>query len=322
VSRLVTQTAGRTIGVAVITHEARHLLARSLPPLLESAVAPRVLVVNSSSNDGTVEEAERLGAETLVIPRVDFNHGTTRNLACAHLGTDVVVLTTPDAYAVGDAIATLTEPVARGDAAVAYGRQLVRPDAHVFERLLREFNYPQESHVRTTADAGRYGAYLTFCSNAFAAWDRRALEGIGGFRPTLSHEDAVAAAMLLERGYAVAYVAEAQVEHSHRYTHRGDFRRYFDAGYARTEHADVLGSREVHGSLGRRYALAVGRHVVHEQPSLAPSALVHLGAKWAGYAAGSHASRAPLWVKRRLSGQDYFWANGGSEPRGSGSDPA
>ena len=37
--------------------------------MLSSPLHPRVLVVNSSSNDGTVEEAEKLGAEVLVIPR-------------------------------------------------------------------------------------------------------------------------------------------------------------------------------------------------------------------------------------------------------------
>jgi rhamnosyltransferase len=54
-----------SVGVAVVTHRAREHLARCLPPLLASPLRPRVLVVNSSSGDGTVEEARRLGAEVL-----------------------------------------------------------------------------------------------------------------------------------------------------------------------------------------------------------------------------------------------------------------
>ncbi|HEY4831864.1 MAG TPA: glycosyltransferase family 2 protein, partial [Waddliaceae bacterium] len=61
--------------MAIITHNAKHHLPCCLPPLLQSSLKPRVLVVNSSSNDGTVEQAQSLGAETLVIPRADFNHG-------------------------------------------------------------------------------------------------------------------------------------------------------------------------------------------------------------------------------------------------------
>ena len=70
-----------TVGVAVITYKAVALLPECLPALLESPLKPRVLVVNSSSGDGTVELARKMGAETLVIPRYEFNHGTTRELA-------------------------------------------------------------------------------------------------------------------------------------------------------------------------------------------------------------------------------------------------
>lgn len=212
-----------------------------------------------------------------------------------------------DAFAIDDALAALVDPIVNGRAAVAYGRQIPRRDAHLFERLLRDFNYPSESHVRTLEDAWLWGAYLTFCSNAFAAWNNHALDEIGGFKRTLSHEDAIATAMLIQRGHAVAYVAEAEVEHSHRYTVRSDFERYFDAGYARTQYADVLGSRRTHGKLGRRYVQEVVRHVLHEEPRMVPATLLHFGTKWSGYALGSRSARVPVWLKRRLSGQTAYW---------------
>jgi rhamnosyltransferase len=304
-----TTATRRSIGVAVITHAARDLLLRSLPPILSSVARPRVLVVNSSSGDGTVEEAERLGAETLVIPRSEFNHGATRNAAREKLGTDVVVLMTPDAFIVGDALSTLVKPVVERRAAVAYGRQLARPDAHVFERLLREHNYPEQSHTRSSADAAQWDGYLTFCSNAFAAWDNAALDEIGGFVETLSHEDAIAAAMLLAKGHRVAYVADAQVVHSHRYSVAGDFRRYFDAGYSRAAFAGVVGTRDSLNRLGHGYARGVVRRVMREQPSMLPATLLHLGAKWGGYKIGSRSAHAPVWLKRRFSGQDYYWSS-------------
>src|SRR5205807_1957353 len=152
----------------------------------------------------------------------------------------------------------------------------------LFERVLREFNYPSSSHVRTRADAATWGAYLTFCSNAFAAWNNHVLDEVGGFVETLSHEDAIAAAMILERGYPIAYVAEAVVEHSHRYTLTGDFKRYFDAGYARAQYADQLGTRSTHGKLGRRYVREVAERVLRQEPWMGAATILHLAAKGGG----------------------------------------
>ena len=71
-----------------------------------------MLVVNSSSRDGTVELAQEMGAETLVVARRDFNHGTTRELARKVLGTDIAVMITPDAIASGpEMLSALVRPL-------------------------------------------------------------------------------------------------------------------------------------------------------------------------------------------------------------------
>ena len=159
-----------SIGVAFITHRSRRHLAHCLPPILASPLAPRVLVVNSSSGDGTVEEAQRLGAEVLVIPRRAFNHGTTRELARHHLGTDIVVMMTPDAYPTdAGMLGRLVAPIVERRAALAFARQIAHPGAGFFESFPREFNYPASSHTRVLADAATYGAYVVFCSDSCAA---------------------------------------------------------------------------------------------------------------------------------------------------------
>ena len=83
---------GSPVGVVVVTHRARQHLPHCLPALQRSPLRPRILVVNSSSHDGTVELARELGAETLVVPRRSFNHGLTREQARRCLGTPVVVM--------------------------------------------------------------------------------------------------------------------------------------------------------------------------------------------------------------------------------------
>lgn len=298
------------VGVVVVTHRARGLIDRCLAPLLRSPLRPRVLVVNSSSGDGTVERARDAGAETLVVPRRTFNHGLTRELARRHLGTPVCVMLTPDAFALDDGfLERLTAPVRQGVAAVAYGRQVPRGDAGIVERLGRAFSYPEASHLRCLTDWPRYGSYTHFCSNACAAWSNPALDAIGGFKPTLVSEETIAVAELLARGESIAYVAEAVVEHSHPQTARDAFRRQFDVGYTRRLYDWLLIARERDQVRGRRFARAVLREAGRRDARALPAVLAQLAAAWLGYRAGLAGPRLPRGLARRLSGQDYYWTS-------------
>lgn len=298
------------VGVVVVTHEARQHLAHCLPPLLRSPLRPRILVVNSSSDDGTVELARDMGVDTLVVARHAFNHGLTREIARHRIGTEFVVMLSPDAYPQqDDFIERLTAPLLQGMAAVAYGRQIAGHGAGLLERVGRDFNYPGESHLRSAADAERFGSYLHFCSNACAAWSSRALDSIGGFKPTLVSEETIAVAELLARGERVAYVADAVVQHAHCYGLAGAFRRQFDIGYSRRLYDWLLLTGEGDQVRGRRLAARLLREACHDAPSQLPRILAQLAASWLGYRAGLVGHRLPLAVARRLSGQEFFWTS-------------
>lgn len=296
------------IGVVIITHRARDLLADCIHPLHASPLRPRILVVNSSSRDGTVELAQVLGAETLVIPRASFNHGRTRELARRHLATPITVMLTPDAHATeASFLERLTAPLRAGEAAVAYGRQLPREGADCIEEFNREFNYAAEGHLRSLADWPRYGGYTHFCSNACAAWVGSALDEIGGFPETLVSEETIAAARLLERGHRIAYVADAVVRHSHPTSLLGDFRRQYDTGYARRAHSQVLLARERDEARGLLYARRLAAHLARTAPLLLPYAALHTAVRYAGYRLGMAGARLPRRLNAALSGQDYYW---------------
>lgn len=298
------------IGVVVVTHAARPHLPHCLPPLLGSPLRPRVLVVNSSSDDGTVELACDMGAETLVVPRRHFNHGLTRELARRHLGTRIVVMLTPDAYVQDiDFLDRLTRPIRLDQAVVAYGRQLPREGAGLLERVGRSFNYPAESQLRSLVDWPTYGSYTHFCSNACAAWLNAALDSVGGFRATLVSEETIAVAELLRRGGRIAYVADAVVRHSHDYRPVEELRRHFDVGWTRACFRDLLLAHEPDEVRGRAFVGELLRTVLREQPALLPQAGVSLAARLLGYRLGLLGSRLPVALARRLSSQDYFWTS-------------
>lgn len=313
-----------SVGVAVITYKDKRHLEHCLPPLLKSPLKPKVLVFNSSSNDGTVELAKKLGAETLVIPRTEMNHGWAREISRKALGTDIVVMMTPDAYPIDERVLEkLIQPIVEGKAAAAYARQIAHEGTNIISAFSREFNFPNLSNIRGIEDAAVYGAYTAFCSNACCAWLNTALDEIGGFRWVLSGEDAVAAAMLLRKGYKIAYVAEAVVRHSHNYSPIKEFARHFDTGMYRRQWHKVLnlgGSGDERRGIS--YAKALLIHVFKKQPTMLFRAFAQLAMGWLGYKFGWLCyHKAPQWLYKKISPTDFFWNSTGYK-QGRWYDPA
>lgn len=313
-----------SVGVAVITYRDKRHLEKCLPPLLASPLKPKILVFNSSSEDGTVEEAKRLGAEVLVIPRTEMNHGQARELCRKTLGTDIVVMMTPDAYASDShMLEKLVEPIVSGQAAIAYARQVPHPGANIVSAFSRSYNYPPQSSLRGLSDVPKYGVYTAFCSDTCTAWSNRVLDEIGGFRWLLAGEDAVAAAMILKKGYSIAYVADAVVEHSHNYGPVKEFSRHFDTGLYRRQWREVLDlGGKGDQTRGVSYAGSLLRHVGKKQPLQLPRAFLQLALGWLGYRIGWFLyHKAPGWFYKKISPTDFFWNSTGYK-QGRWYDPA
>lgn len=303
----------KTIGVAVLTLNAEKHLFRCLSPFLQSSLKPKILVVDSSSTDGTISEAKKLGVEILSIDRNDFNHGATRELARKYLQTEIVVMLTHDAYALDPfVLEKLVCPLQEGRASIAYARQIPHEGAGFFESFPRAFNYPAVSEIRSIADVRRYGSYTFFCSDSCAAYLNSALDEINGFRHVILGEDTIAAAELLKKGHKIAYVAEAEVKHSHCYTLKQEFCRYFDTGLMRREFENLLSCAAGDKVRGTAFAQQMLRHLYQKKPYLLPYAIIHILTKWAGYQTGYASIDAPRWWKRALSSQKYYWEKNAS----------
>ena len=296
-----------TVGVAIMTHCAKLHLPKCLPPYLNAKAKPRVLVINTSS-DGTLEAARAMGAETLAVARHEFNHGLTRELARRHLGTDIVIMATPDAYAEDDTADKLIQPLLEQKASVSYARQLPHDEANIFASFARSFNYPAESHIRGLADIEQYGVYAFFCSNSCAAYRSAALDEIGGFPHVLLGEDTVAVAKLLQLGHSIAYVAEARVRHSHSYSLKQEFQRNFDIGLARRSYQHLLAKAGKDQKRGLCYTLELARHLLKKAPHLLPYGALQTASKLCGYTLGQAATNAPRWLKKLCSSQDFYWS--------------
>lgn len=297
-----------SIGVVIPTFQAAAHLPHCLPPLIHSPLKPKILIIDSSSTDGTVELAQSMGVETLVIPQKEFNHGTTREKGRRLLNTSLVVMMTQDAYATSPhMLEKLVHPLLNQEASVAYARQLPHQGASIFASFSRHFNYPEQSHIRSLQDISTYGVYTFFCSNSCAAYLNAALDEIGGFSHTLFGEDTLAVAKLLHRHHRIAYIAEATVHHSHDYTLKQEFCRHFDIGLSRHAHQNLLSIGGTDNQRGKTYVRALLKKIQQNNPSKIPYALLQTCAKLCGYHLGKISIHTPVWFKKNFSSQKLYW---------------
>jgi rhamnosyltransferase len=279
-------------------------------PLLEAIAPDRVLIVDSSSTDGTADLAQAAGFRVHTIARSEFNHGGTRQLAVELLpDAEILVFLTQDVeFAQPDAMSRLLEVFIDPTVAAAYGRQLPRRGATPIEAHARLYNYPEQSNVRASASREQFGFKTIFISNSFAAYRRAALMAVGGFPgDVIFGEDTITAGRLLLAGWKVAYVAEAQVYHSHSYTWTQEFKRYFDIGVLHAKEDWLLDKFGGAGGEGSRFVRSELRYLWPSSKLFIPSAMIRTAIKLAGYKLGSSERKLSVGWKRRLSMNSSFW---------------
>ena len=268
-------------------------------------------MIDSSSSDDTVKLAEEAEFSVYSIPQSIFNHGRTRNQA-VEFGksfTDVVIFMTQDAIlASSDSLANLLAPFVDPEVAAVCGRQLPHHDATPLAAHARYFNYPSESRVRTMADISVLGIKTAFMSNSFAAYRLSVFEELGGFPDnTILAEDMYLTAKMILSGYKVAYCAEATVFHSHNYTLKQEFQRYFDTGVFQQEQQWIQQKFGRVASEGKRFVLSELKFLSIKSPLLIPKAILSTLAKLIGFKLGYYYYMLPYKWCKALSMHKGYW---------------
>ena len=248
---------------------------RELPALLNALrhqhlKADEIIVIDSASTDGTEAVCERDGSIRLIkIARNDFDHGRTRDTAMRKAQGDFVVFLTQDALPADDnMLGNLIKPLYEDKVAVSTGRQLPKDDAAHMERLVRGFNYPAESHIRSAEDLSRMGIKTFFCSDVCAAYNKDIYISLGGFEyPLMTNEDMFYAAKAINNGHRVAYAADAKVYHSHNFTLKEQFKRNYLQGYELARHDELLCNAS-QTSEGKKLVMHVTAELIKEKHPL------------------------------------------------------
>lgn len=284
-----------------------------------------LVVVDSGSRDGSLEMARRHGALVREIPPHEFNHGSSRNLGAAASSGEVLVFISQDATPISEQwLERLTAPLReRERCGGVYGRQIANDDATPPERYFLDFLYGPAPRVQSVSGVGELSMETTLFSNANGAIRRSLWERFPFVEDIVMSEDQDWSRRALLDGWEIVYVPDAAVRHSHPYTLRSAFRRFFDSG-ASADRAYLAGEREssrVLRATAARYARGEIGWLVHTgQARWIPYTVLYELAKGAGLVLGAHHERLPLALKRRMSALPDYW-NGAARPAGAPSGP-
>lgn len=249
--------------------------------------------------------------EVFHLSKKEFDHGMTRRNGVSKSNADIFVMMTQDAMPADvELVEKLVKALTEEDVATAYARQLPREDCGEAEKFMRQFNYPSESKVKSIADLEKLGIKTFFCSNVCCAYKRKIYDSLGGFvKHAIFNEDMLYAAAALKAGYKVAYVAQAQVIHSHNYTCKQQFKRNFDLGVSQAMHPEVFadvpsegeGVKSVKKTIAHLKEKGMGRKV--------PYVIAQSGCKYIGYLLGKNYKKLPKKVVLKCTSNVEFWSH-------------
>lgn len=283
-----------------------------LVSLLQKQTYPvdHILVINTEEelwNPSLIQDMDRV--EIFHIKRSEFDHGATRRLGESFSNADILVYMTQDAVPANQGlIYYLLKAFQNPEVRAVYARQLPDSDCGIIESYTREFNYPAKSRIKSKEDLSELGIKTFFCSNVCAAYDHETYKELGGFpRRAIFNEDMIYAGHLVQAGYSIAYVAEAEVIHSHNYSFMQQFHRNFDLAVSQSDNPDVFDGIKSE-SEGIRLVKQTASYLCSiKKKRLIPKLILHSGFKFLGYRMGKMYRRLPNWVVRACSMSKWYW---------------
>jgi rhamnosyltransferase len=291
--------------IIIPTLNAADIIDAQLSKFIHLSSKVSVLIIDSSSEDDTLDIIKSYDYEYKVIKREAFNHATTRNIALAY-DVDFYLFMTQDALPCDDTlIEDIMKPFSDEDVMVSYARHIPYRGADKIERFARNVNYPATSLIKTKACLKERGIKTFFSSNSCAMYRASYFKKVGGFKDgIIMNEDMEYASRVIMDDKKIAYTAEARVYHSHMFRGRDIFMRYFDIGiFFKTNAyiAEHLREFEAAESMGIKQAKDEIRYLLKKDKWLIPKSIWFSLLKYSAFKLGFYHDRLPKPLRRLFS---------------------
>ena len=307
----------QTVDVIIPTYKPDISLFTLIEDLEKQSHAPEHIIIVNTEERYWNQLKEKSGVDITAkfdniilrhVSKEEFDHGETRNLGVSLSNAEFFLMMTQDAFPRDKALIAALVRSFDSDSAAAYARQYPKSDCNLAERYSRKFNYPNEPMKKTQKDIDKLGIKTYFCSNVCAMYRRDVYDKIGGFtHKTIFNEDMVYAGTACQKGYAIMYVPDAGVIHSHNYTCMQQFHRNFDLGVSQTDHPEIFGAVKSETE-GKKMVIQTIDHFNHlGKWYLVPHYIVMCGFRWLGYKLGRNYKLLPKKLAIKFSMNKEYW---------------
>lgn len=182
----------------------------------------KIFCFDNSSTDGTRKILEKFGVEIVDVAEGAYVPGKILNLAVAKTNADIYVFNNLDAIPQNETwLENLISPILKGEADIAYARQIPRKDAHLW--VCSDYNHAFPESKPSSAE---------FFSMASSAVSAKVFEQIHFDESLNFSEDVMLVKTASEQNFKIIYANKAVVEHSHNYDKQSIIRRFTGEGVA------------------------------------------------------------------------------------------
>lgn len=213
-----------------------------LKPLYESFYKQNNVTINkvifpiTNSHDEEMEKIRKFVLDNNIISfeleKEEFSHSLTREKAIRdYCESKIVIMLSQDVKIINnDVFYNLTKDIYSGESVYNFARQICTNKS--IEKYIRAKNYPATSYYISKDDIEQIQLMAFFASDACSAYNRDVFLSVGGYNgyDIMMGEDMLYSKIILDNGYKKKYCADAVVEHSHRYTLKQLYKRYYDTG--------------------------------------------------------------------------------------------
>lgn len=188
-------------------NEEKHI-GRLLAGILQQTVDDiEIIVVDSGSEDATLAIASRFPVQILSIEPEEFSFGRSLNIGCSASDSEFIVIASAHVYPVyRDWLHCLLAPFSDSGTALVYGCQRGGDGTRFSEHQVFKRWYPSISSPHQNSP---------FCNNANAVVRRSVWEMVPYNETLTALEDLEWAKQVTQRGWNIAYSADAVVIHLH-----------------------------------------------------------------------------------------------------------
>jgi len=214
----------------------------------------KIKYVLTKCNDDSEKILKSNKLNYTLINKLDFSHSLTRETEAKKSKADIIVFITQDIVIESDFwLYNLVKPIIAGEVEATYSRQITKYDN--IEKYTREFNYPENSFIKSNEDIVKMGLKTFFSSDASAAIRRdifTKLNGYDGKKLPIS-EDMYFSYKLIMNGYKIKYCADSVVYHSHNFSLKEIYDRYKLTGkfFKENNYLDQYGTNKSGGGLAK-----------------------------------------------------------------------